>query len=146
MDKKLIFKTGRYAQIYTVFIIWGLVIGQSFRQVARVGLLPMMYPLVAIWFIFFIVAVSKRTFIEVTEKGIAKKTKRKILWEVDWIDIEELSYSKMKFIRILTFSFTDGNLIISHNRSDLQSKTFIKILHKGKFVLYVNLFPKDIKK
>jgi len=161
MEKKLIFRTGRYAQVYIavfasigvvfvfgVFFVWGLIAGETLIRTIREGLFPIIYPLSGIWLIFFIVAISKRSVIEVTEKGMTKRIKKKVFWHIDWEDVEELTYFRMRLIRILLFSFEEGNLIVTHWNEELYPKkrgSFANVFD-NKPALKVNLFPSQVRK
>jgi len=156
MDKKLIFKTGRYVQIWIamfatigtialfVFLfVLALIVGQSLNFVDLIY--PISYPLSAIWLIYFLVILFHKSTLEVSEKGMIRKTKKKILWEIEWTEVVKMSYSKLHLIRILLFDFSSGVLVIFHRKEGLIDRS-LTIKFGNQKTLSTNLFPKDVKK
>ena len=144
MDKKLLFKPGLCYQIYlSVFISVAVIISIGIliilaavnRDIETIiqAFIAIAIGLGAVWFIFSLVLIFKRSVLEVNEKGIVKKTKKKILWEFEWGEIEKMEYRKMTWFS----GFEAG----SYGWFEITGLKEGKVNKKS-----VNLFYREIKK
>jgi len=157
MEKKLIIKPGRYAQIwvalfasigaslmFSVFVVLGA-INNDIGTVTQM-LIAIACSWGGIWLIFLLVVIFKRSVVEITEDRILKRTKKKVLWEIEWSEVSEVNYYKMNLLRLLLLSFSNGDLIITYNKAVIKPRPGFSIPSKGSPTIGFSVFPKDAKK
>ena len=148
MNKKIKLKSGLFHQLYiAVFASLGvvlmfvgiyilaLIVGEPAIKSLIILYRAIIYPLSAIWLIFILVRIFYKSEIEINEKGFIKRRWNKILWEIDWNDLEKIEYFKMQWHYFLEPNIYKGELVLTVKRKDLSQNEQM-----------INLFQKDVKR